>query len=153
MALRPGRPPGGAQGLGPSPTGGVQRAGRPQDRARPQVPALTKGPEGQQNWEEELHVWGPEATPAKEASATCAGSAPFYLGLGDLTGFALPCDPIGTCFSTQFPSPYYFLEAKEPWGEGTEGGGEKEWCLGKAWQLERENPAPHPTSQVCPGAA
>lgn len=58
--------------------------------ARPQVPALTKGPEGQQGGEDELHVWGPEETPANEGSATCACSAPFIQGLVTSQGLSRP---------------------------------------------------------------
>lgn len=62
--------------------------------ARPQAPALTEDPEGQQGREDELHIWGPEETPANQGSATCACFAPLY-PLGNLMGLAPPCGPIG----------------------------------------------------------
>lgn len=123
-----------------APTGWAQGPRRPPEGARPQAPALTKNPEGQQGGKEELHVWGPQET--GERMLCHSPLHPFIQG--SVTSQDLPL-PVAQQGLPALPPPYpapppptSSLRPKNPGGRGQGQGGEKERSLGRAWPRDRE---------------
>lgn len=131
---------------------GVGGRGAPTWRGASPGTCTHQGPRGTAGRGRLASFWVPEATLANEVSATCPGSAPLYPGLGDLTGCAPPCGPIGIpCLAPSHPSSTSSLRPRKGEGGGeAELGGERDQSLSRLSTTgEEAQPPGHLRSLRC----